>query len=166
MSPTRGPCLRDRSSQNSDFFDWTAYYGLAGRAFVFRSPLVFEKYLALARDAQSSGDRIGAENFYQHAEHYYRILNVNAQNDRDRSQSNGSGQGGAVNGRSTSRGKVGSVDPAAAQPQPASQPPAQPSPEAAGNQARAPEVKPDRSRKPASQNGGSPDATSAETAET
>tara|TARA_Y100000590_G_scaffold465980_1_gene639881 strand:+ start:985 stop:1479 length:495 start_codon:yes stop_codon:yes gene_type:complete len=34
---------------------------------------VFDKYLALARDASSSGDRISAENFFQHAEHYYRI---------------------------------------------------------------------------------------------
>ncbi len=32
-------------------------------------------YLALARDATTSGNRVAAENFYQHAEHYYRILN-------------------------------------------------------------------------------------------
>ncbi|WP_404379670.1 DUF4167 domain-containing protein [Caenispirillum salinarum] len=38
---------------------------------------VMEKYLAMARDAASSGDRILAENFYQHAEHYFRIANVN-----------------------------------------------------------------------------------------
>ncbi|WP_343870362.1 DUF4167 domain-containing protein, partial [Caenispirillum bisanense] len=38
---------------------------------------VMEKYLALARDAVSSGDRILAENYYQHAEHYFRIANVN-----------------------------------------------------------------------------------------
>lgn len=36
---------------------------------------IFEKYLVLARDAQSSGDRIMAENYLQHAEHYYRVLN-------------------------------------------------------------------------------------------
>jgi hypothetical protein len=36
---------------------------------------IFEKYLALARDAQASGDRVMAENYLQHAEHYYRILN-------------------------------------------------------------------------------------------
>ncbi|WP_142850726.1 DUF4167 domain-containing protein [Telmatospirillum sp. J64-1] len=36
---------------------------------------VLEKYLALARDASSQGDRIAAENFYQHAEHYYRLIN-------------------------------------------------------------------------------------------
>lgn len=35
---------------------------------------VYEKYLTLARDAQSAGDRIAAEAYYQHAEHYFRIL--------------------------------------------------------------------------------------------
>lgn len=40
---------------------------------------VYEKYLALGRDASSSGDRIVAENFFQHAEHYFRILSANGQ---------------------------------------------------------------------------------------
>src|SRR5579863_1656025 len=35
---------------------------------------VYEKYLQLARDANSSGDRVMAENYLQHAEHYYRIM--------------------------------------------------------------------------------------------
>lgn len=35
---------------------------------------VHEKYQALARDAASAGDRIAAENYLQHAEHYYRII--------------------------------------------------------------------------------------------
>ena len=35
---------------------------------------VAEKYLQLARDAQSSGDPVLAENYLQHAEHYYRIV--------------------------------------------------------------------------------------------
>jgi Domain of unknown function (DUF4167) len=35
---------------------------------------VAEKYLQLARDAQSSGDSVMAENYYQHAEHYLRIV--------------------------------------------------------------------------------------------
>lgn len=38
---------------------------------------VLEKYLAMARDATAAGDRIAAENFYQHAEHYYRVINAN-----------------------------------------------------------------------------------------
>ncbi len=39
-----------------------------------------EKYLALAREANSSGDRISAENYYQHAEHYYRLIHSNHDN--------------------------------------------------------------------------------------
>jgi len=35
---------------------------------------IAEKYVQLARDAQASGDRVAAENYLQHAEHYYRIL--------------------------------------------------------------------------------------------
>jgi hypothetical protein len=35
---------------------------------------VAEKYIQLARDAQSSGDPVAAENYYQHAEHYLRVL--------------------------------------------------------------------------------------------
>jgi hypothetical protein len=35
---------------------------------------IAEKYSQLARDAQSSGDRVIAENYLQHAEHYYRII--------------------------------------------------------------------------------------------
>src|SRR3977135_227245 len=35
---------------------------------------VAEKYLQLARDAQSSGDPGSSENYYQHAEHYLRLI--------------------------------------------------------------------------------------------
>lgn len=35
---------------------------------------VAEKYEALAKDAASSGDRIMAESYLQHAEHYHRII--------------------------------------------------------------------------------------------
>ena len=38
---------------------------------------VAEKYLTLAKDATSSGDRIVAENYFQHAEHYIRMINEN-----------------------------------------------------------------------------------------
>jgi hypothetical protein len=40
---------------------------------------VFERYVALAREAAASGDRIAAENFFQHAEHYFRIMSVNGE---------------------------------------------------------------------------------------
>jgi hypothetical protein len=33
-----------------------------------------DRYLALARAAASSGDAIEAENCYQHAEHYFRLM--------------------------------------------------------------------------------------------
>ena len=45
---------------------------------------VFERYLALAREAQTSGDRVAAENFFQHAEHYFRVMN--AQNEGGQGQ--------------------------------------------------------------------------------
>lgn len=35
---------------------------------------IAEKYLQLARDARSSGDPVAAENYYQHAEHYFRLI--------------------------------------------------------------------------------------------
>jgi hypothetical protein len=35
---------------------------------------IAEKYLQLARDAQSSSDPVAAENYYQHAEHYFRLI--------------------------------------------------------------------------------------------
>ena len=45
---------------------------------------VVEKYLTLARDASSAGDRINAESYYQFAEHYYRVMN--AANEQQRQQ--------------------------------------------------------------------------------
>ena len=54
---------------------------------------IAEKYAQLARDAHSSGDRVMAENYLQHAEHYNRIIAAaqaqmpiqNTQNQRDAS---------------------------------------------------------------------------------
>jgi len=34
----------------------------------------YERYIALAQAQVQSGDRIGAENYYQHAEHYFRLM--------------------------------------------------------------------------------------------
>lgn len=48
---------------------------------------IYDKYQSLARDASSSGDRIAAENYLQHAEHYYRILSAS------QSQGQGTPQG-------------------------------------------------------------------------
>ncbi len=36
---------------------------------------IYERYVTLAREAAIEGDRVAVENFYQHAEHYFRISN-------------------------------------------------------------------------------------------
>jgi len=61
---------------------------------------VYEKYLQLARDANAAGDRVAAENYLQHAEHYYRILAASQvqqqqqyQNRGQQPQYNGNGNG-------------------------------------------------------------------------
>lgn len=42
---------------------------------------IYDKYQSLARDASSSGDRVKAESYLQHAEHYFRLIkNMQAQN--------------------------------------------------------------------------------------
>lgn len=37
---------------------------------------LFDKYTQMARDAASSGDRVLGESYYQHAEHYFRIISA------------------------------------------------------------------------------------------
>ncbi|MBV8800744.1 MAG: DUF4167 domain-containing protein [Alphaproteobacteria bacterium] len=69
---------------------------------------VYEKYLQLARDANAQGDRVAAENYLQHAEHYYRILAAQAQQQQQYQQQrqqqqqqyngNGNGRGSGGNG--------------------------------------------------------------------
>src|SRR5918996_3832543 len=44
---------------------------------------VADKYAQLARDAQASGDPVAAENYLQHAEHYYRIIAAAQEQFRD-----------------------------------------------------------------------------------
>lgn len=53
---------------------------------------IAEKYIALARDAQSSGDPVLAENYLQHAEHYNRI--IMAFREQQMAQGGGDMQGG------------------------------------------------------------------------
>ena len=87
---------------------------------------VHEKYLTLARDASASGDRVLAESYFQHAEHYFRILNAfseEASGDGNRARANGNG------GRHVFDGE---------QPQPDIAPPAQPEPPAAPAREAAP----------------------------
>ncbi len=60
---------------------------------------LFEKYLQLGRDATSSGDRVMAEGYFQHAEHYFRILNAMAQAAQQNGQGNGPNGGQSHNRR-------------------------------------------------------------------
>ncbi len=54
---------------------------------------LFEKYLQLGRDATGSGDRVMAESYFQHAEHYFRILNaINQATQQGLPQQNGQPQ--------------------------------------------------------------------------
>ncbi len=53
---------------------------------------LFEKYLQLGRDATSGGDRVMAEGYFQHAEHYFRILNAMNQAAQQNQQQNGQQQ--------------------------------------------------------------------------
>ena len=55
------------------------------------SQQLFEKYLQLGRDAMSSADRVMAEIYFQHAEHYFRILNAMNQAAQLQGQTNGAG---------------------------------------------------------------------------
>jgi hypothetical protein len=55
------------------------------------SQQLFEKYLQLGRDATSSADRVMAESYFQHAEHYFRILNAMNQAAQTQGQANGAG---------------------------------------------------------------------------
>jgi len=59
---------------------------------------IAEKYISLARDAQSSGDPVLAENYLQHAEHYSRIIMAY------REQMHASGEGYNGNGQQRLRG--------------------------------------------------------------
>jgi len=47
----------------------------------------------MARDAHVSGDRIMAENYHQHADHYFRIINSEPDENRNSGQSQRNGNG-------------------------------------------------------------------------
>lgn len=65
-----------------------------------------DRYLALARDASSAGDRIKAEGYLQHAEHYYRVVHGDdAQQGQNQGERQAQGQGqGRFNGRRNNMG--------------------------------------------------------------
>ena len=80
---------------------------------------VIEKYQALGRDALTSGDRIAAENYFQHAEHYFRVLN--ASGDAKAKQGNGARRGNGHDDAAGRQSEAAAREPAeaAAAPEPA-----------------------------------------------
>lgn len=68
---------------------------------------VHEKYVAMARDATSAGDRIKAENLMQHAEHYWRIINADGAENAGRGNSHNQQQPSGGDGRGRHDGGVG-----------------------------------------------------------
>ena len=82
---TRGRSGGRRGSNRQQLFDSNGpSVRIRGNAFQ-----VHEKYLGLARDAAGSGDRVAAENFYQHAEHYFRIYSADQEERAQRQAANG-----------------------------------------------------------------------------
>ena len=57
---------------------------------------VIEKYSVLAHDAQLSGDRVAAENFMQHSEHYNRMLSEAQKEIEARQEMDGGSSSGSV----------------------------------------------------------------------
>ncbi len=66
---------------------------------------IAEKYSVLARDALTSGDTVMAENYFQHAEHYFRIVASAQQNsNQNNNQQNRNLNDGNKNSKSDNRG--------------------------------------------------------------
>ncbi len=84
---------------------------------------IIEKYQGLYRDAQLSGDRVAAENFQQHAEHYTRMLSeaqreLNERREQNQNQNQGQNQQNGSNHQPNqssgqSQGSGGQPQPAA-----------------------------------------------------
>jgi len=101
---------------------------------------IHEKYQALARDANASGDRVRSENLLQHAEHYFRIMKAAQAN---AAQANGA-QAGA-NGRN----RPNEAENSEANPSDSEQPAAAAAADEDGaKDADVPEEKPQRKRRP------------------
>ena len=64
----------DRSKFNSNFSNNESFQRKAPGRNNHNAPKLIEKYNNLAREALSSGDKILSENYFQHADHFTRIL--------------------------------------------------------------------------------------------
>jgi len=88
----RGNGRRSGGGRNSSFESNGPQGKIRGTAYQ-----VIEKYQALGRDALTFGDRVAAENYFQHAEHYYRVLAANG--GLDQRSGRNSGQSHARSGQ-------------------------------------------------------------------
>lgn len=83
MRSSNKPRSRNKSSRNRNHSHNQGGGNVVNRVFDSSGPegkvrgtpqQIIDKYQSLARDAQLSGDRVAAENFLQHSEHYSRML--------------------------------------------------------------------------------------------
>src|SRR3712207_5784490 len=109
----RGRNNNNRSNNNKGPNPLTKSYESNGPDVKIRGTAqhIAEKYSQLARDAQSSGDPVAAENYHQHAEHYYRIIAAAQEQLREqygyqeRFQEEGDEEGGFENQRPYANGE-------------------------------------------------------------
>ena len=114
------------SSNNGGYLNPNRTYDSNGPEIKVRGSAshVYEKYLQLARDANTQGDRVMAESYLQHAEHYFRIMaaiqaqqaqqaasNPQAQPQQQNGQANGNGQYRQPNGNGEQPYAVGTPQP-------------------------------------------------------
>ncbi|MEO1150229.1 MAG: DUF4167 domain-containing protein [Pseudomonadota bacterium] len=74
---------------------------------------IYDKYQTLARDASSAGDRVKAENYLQHAEHYFRLIkSMQPQNTQNQNANppNGNTPNTTMSGDTQSNGGSGGED--------------------------------------------------------
>src|ERR671927_1208017 len=76
MRPGQNRRMRGRNRNNKGPNPLTRSYESNGPDVKIRGTAqhIAEKYSQLARDATASGDPVAAENYFQHAEHYFRII--------------------------------------------------------------------------------------------
>src|ERR671921_1564743 len=113
MRPGQNRRMRGRNRTNKGPNPLTRSYESNGPDVKIRGTAqhIAEKYSQLSRDAQSSGDPVAAENYLQHAEHYFRIIAAAQEQLReqygyqDRFQDEGDEEGGFDGNRPFANGE-------------------------------------------------------------
>ncbi|MDC1155560.1 DUF4167 domain-containing protein [Candidatus Pelagibacter sp.] len=78
----------DRSKFSSNFSNNDTFQRKAPGRNNHNAPKLIEKYNNLAREALSSGDKILSENYFQHADHFTRVLSEQEINRKNRNIGN------------------------------------------------------------------------------